>query len=174
MPLQRTLPKRDKQPMMRGRAALIKRILVPTDGSEGALEAAEYAVRLDGHFRAAVTLLYVQPPLLIMLRTPESEREQLRQELREGGQAILALTQTPFARAGIPVKTELRDGSPGEVVAAVAAQGGYDLIVIGSRGAGMSDSWLLGSVAERVARLAPCPVLIVRHGPAMVSARRGP
>lgn len=146
----------------RGNSLLIKRILVPTDGSEGALEAAEYAAGLVRHFRANVTLLHVVQPLRVMLHVSGLEREQVQKELLEAGKAILTLTQAPFARAGIPADTELREGSPGDLIAEVAEQGNYDLIVIGSRGSGMSDSWLLGSVAQRVARSAPCPVLVVR------------
>lgn len=143
----------------------IKRILVPTDGSEGAREAAEYAARLAGRFGASVTLLHVMDTWLILKPFRHEQQEQLRQELLENGKAILTLAQTAFAHAGIGVERELREGYPGDVIGQVASEGEYDLIVIGSRGAGMSNSWLLGNVSQQVARSAPCPVLITRGQP---------
>ena len=64
---------------------------------------------------------------------------------------------------GVTAKTLLRSGVPhGEIVAA-AREEGADLVVIGTHGRGGVDRLLLGSVADRVIRLAPCPVLAVRH-----------
>ncbi|MBI4636654.1 MAG: universal stress protein [Candidatus Rokubacteria bacterium] len=70
------------------------------------------------------------------------------------------------ARAeGLPVRTQLRAGVPYREIVAIAADERADLIVIGTHGRGGVDRALLGSVADPVIRLAPCPVLSVR-GPA--------
>ena len=145
------------------RTRLVKRILVPTDGSRRALEAARYAAELARSLGADITLLHV----VEMVLPPEAyldgiDRDRLRSEFIEGGKAILALTRGPVAEAGVPVDVELREGHPGDAIVEMAAQGRYDLIVMGSRGLGLAQKLLLGSVSEHVVRNAPCPVLIVR------------
>jgi nucleotide-binding universal stress UspA family protein len=141
---------------------MIRRILVPSDGSEGAMAAARYAARLATHFGASVTVLHVvEMPRIpdYFFRMKESE---IRDEFIEGGKAVLGLTQKVFIQAGIPTEMELRQGRAGDVISQVASEGGFDLIVIGSRGVGMAESMLLGSVSEQVVRKASRPVLVVR------------
>ena len=57
-------------------------------------------------------------------------------------------------------------GAPPSEIAALADETGVDLIVIGTRGLGGLEHVLLGSVAERTIRIAPCPVLTVKHAAA--------
>lgn len=148
---------------------MIKKILVPTDGSEDALEAAVYAAALAREFGAQVTLLHVvevpQVPLSLPVFSAD-QRERMRQELRKAGEAILAMTQKVFVQAGVQATAIEREGRTPEVIVEAAAQPRHDLIIIGSRGMGATTSLLLGSVSEEVARTAGCPVLIVRKGTA--------
>ena len=143
--------------------SLITRILVPTDGSAGALAAARYAARLAAHTGASVTLLHVveQPRMPRYALTAAAARASLTRELVEAGKAILTLTQGPFAHAGIPVVTELCAGPPADTITATAAHGRYDLIVIGANGADAPICRSLGGVSHQVARRAACPVLLV-------------
>jgi nucleotide-binding universal stress UspA family protein len=68
------------------------------------------------------------------------------------------------ARAeGLNARATLRTGVPYQEVVALATDERADLIVIGTHGRGGIDRALLGSVADRVVRLAPCPVLTVRE-----------
>jgi nucleotide-binding universal stress UspA family protein len=153
--LRREMAQRSDKPM-------IERILVPSDGSEGSSVAARYAAELAGSFGARVTVLHVvEMPRIpdYFFRMKESE---IRDEFIEGGKAVLGLTQKIFVQSGISANTDLREGRPGDVIPQVAREGGFDLIVIGSRGVGAAESMLMGSVSEQVARKAPCPVLIVR------------
>ncbi len=156
----------------REKPTLIKRILVPTDGSQEALEAAEYAAEMAKAFGAEVTLLNVVDLPRIPQRFLKATDTQLRQELAEAGKAILSLTQKVLSDAGVPAQTELREGRPGDAIVLAAVQGHYDLVVMGSRGLAPSESLLLGSVSDHVARYAPCPVLIVKGGQA-AAIRRG-
>ncbi|MGE5618356.1 MAG: universal stress protein [Sphingomonadaceae bacterium] len=159
---------------MQKKPTLIKKILVPTDGSTEALAAADYAVEMARAFGAEVTILHVVGVPRIpeyFLKAPES---QMRQQLMEAGKAILSLTQKVFTDAGIPATTELREGRPGDVIVLTALQGKFDLIVMGSRGLDPSQSLLLGSVSDFVARHAPCPVLIVRGADATRGGDAGP
>jgi nucleotide-binding universal stress UspA family protein len=65
---------------------------------------------------------------------------------------------------GVTPKTLEVEGAPGYAIAREATDGGYDLVVMGSRGLGLSeaDLRLLGSVTERVLRMVSCPVLTVK------------
>jgi nucleotide-binding universal stress UspA family protein len=65
--------------------------------------------------------------------------------------------------AGLAAKTRLCTGVPHEEIVAAAREEQADLVVIGTHGRGGVDRFLLGSVADRVIRLAPCPVLAVRQ-----------
>src|SRR5437879_4116853 len=64
-------------------------------------------------------------------------------------------------RAGVAIELEIRAGHAAEAISSFAAEGGYDLVVLGHRGHFLRDH-LLGSTADRVAEHAPCPVMIVR------------
>jgi nucleotide-binding universal stress UspA family protein len=63
--------------------------------------------------------------------------------------------------AGVEVEVDVRSGHAAELISQVAAEGAYDLVVLGHRGHFVRDR-LLGSTADRVAEHAPCPVMIVR------------
>ncbi len=143
---------------------LIKKILVPTDGSPASLGAIRYAAELAKAFGAEVTLLHVvEVPRIpnCFLKKPDT---QLRQQFVEAGKAIPALARTTFSDMGVVANTELREGRARDAIVLTALQGKYDLIVMGSRGLEPSESVLLGSVSEHVAHYARCPVLIVRRG----------
>lgn len=71
------------------------------------------------------------------------------------------------ARAeGLEVETRIRTGVPHREIVALAAEAQAELVVMGTRGRGGLERTLLGSVADRVIRLAPCPVLTVREAEA--------
>jgi nucleotide-binding universal stress UspA family protein len=65
--------------------------------------------------------------------------------------------------AGLTVRTVVKTGAPHDVIVAVATELGADLIVLGTHGRGGINRALLGSVADRVVRLAACPVITVRE-----------
>jgi len=145
-------------------STLIKKILVPTDGSTEAQAAVRYAVELAQALGAEVTLLNaVQLPRL-PARILEIADEELRKEFFDAGKSILESAQKSFTDAGVPATMELREGRPADVIMLMAVQGKYDLIVMGSRGLDPSESILLGGVSDQVVRHARCPVLVVRAG----------
>ncbi len=143
----------------------INRILLPTDGSEDALEAEAYAIQLARQVQSTVTLLHVVEVVPLPVYLPGvyfEDQARHRLELLKDGRAILDFALDQFRESGIAVNAELREGSPGEAIVDLAGRGGYDIIVMGRRGLGLAQSLLIGSVSDYVARYAPCPVLIVR------------
>jgi nucleotide-binding universal stress UspA family protein len=141
-----------------------RKILVPTDFSPRAQEALDQAVLLGLPGATDLVALHVIEPVVMPLgglgepmMPPFDAKfwmEQSESRLRE---FVLAAAGRGFA-----VKTLLRWGRPFEEIVGAAKDEAADLVVIGSGGHGRMTYALLGSTVERVARLAPCPVLIMR------------
>ena len=144
-----------------------KKILCPVDFSPSAEKALRYAEGLAKHFGSEILLVHAyEDPAYIMPMTgylgPEAGLiNQLRAHLEEQ----LDNWQSAVAKAGFAVRTELLEGTAHQVVVDAAKQHAVDLIVMSTHGrTGLSHA-LMGSVAERVIRLAHCPVLTVRSAP---------
>jgi nucleotide-binding universal stress UspA family protein len=136
------------------------RILLATDFSAHAQRAAERALQLAGLSGAPVTLLHAY--MLPGYAAAEGVNAGLLlSEIVEAARAALTDAQQPFLRAGVKVETLLFAGSPVEAVLGAIADGDYDLVVMGTHGRTGMRHLFLGSVAERIVRLASCPVLTV-------------
>jgi universal stress protein A len=141
----------------------IGRILCPTDFSECSSSALEMAIDLAKRFDASIHLLHVfqYPPYLGWEEgmTMAAASVQLMQELRERVDDQLDELVAHCKRAGVAADAEQLDGSP---YAKIAEQSkNADLVVIGSHGRTGLPRLFLGSVAERVVRLARSPVISV-------------
>jgi nucleotide-binding universal stress UspA family protein len=87
----------------------------------------------------------------------------MQQEVDAAGRKQLDAIVTPDTRHTLDVETVLRtSNSPADEIVTYAREASIDLIVLGTHGRGGMAHMLLGSVAERVVRTAPCPVLTVR------------
>jgi universal stress protein A len=144
--------------------AIFKHILIPVDFSDDSTAAAKLGCEMAGRFGCSVSLLHVHELLPYGLA---SDYEMYTPDLRERVVAeigkSLAAAKRRAETAGAPeVETKMVEGYASEAIAAFAAKGGYDLIVMGTHGRRGFKHALLGSVAERVVRTAPCPVLTVR------------
>jgi nucleotide-binding universal stress UspA family protein len=142
----------------------IKTILCPTDFSEPSLEGLGYAVEFAKLFGADLCLVNVVPavpPLPtnpnFVFQIPEYERglhadadEKLREVIQH---------RVP---KGINVRSVIGHGDPGREIVRIAEDERADLIVIATTGLTGLEHVLFGSVAEKVVRLATCPVLTVR------------
>ena len=131
----------------------VKRILVGVDGSKCSNEAIRYAAELSKKFDAAVTLMHVYRP-------PETTRELPAHERPEEARVKLDDSKKILDELGVAGKTIFSSGNPASAILKEAAMG-YDLIVMGSRGLGSVEGFLLGSTTTRVAHHAKIPVLIV-------------
>ena len=144
----------------------VQHILVPTDFSADADRALEYAITLAGTLHARVTLLHVLSTLYWGTGdVPGALPATFLDELEAVTQQSMAQILQRVRHAGIEGETLVEYGSPYARIIAVAQEHNVDLIVMGSHGRTGLQHILLGSVAERVVRLAPCPVLVTR-GPA--------
>ncbi len=145
-----------------------KRILVPLDGSSLSERALPAARALAQKFESHVILLRV---LDIPTPTaPTSHPEvaigwvrEARQHAHQEAESYLEAIQEGLCEAGIDTRVLLRDRSPAEDILDVAGAEDIDLIVMSTHGRSGLGRWAFGSVAEKVARHSPCPVLLVRR-----------
>lgn len=156
----------------------LKKILVPVDFSDCAMEALEYAGAFAKRLGARLVVLYVVEPVYYAtpseLYGPASNVALLLEEQRKVGAQQLAQIAARLRRRGIPAKTALHSGTPYQVIAEVAEKEKADLIVLGTHGRTGISHFVMGSVAERVVRSAPCPVLTVRLQPERPRSRKAP
>jgi nucleotide-binding universal stress UspA family protein len=135
-------------------------ILVPTDGSAGMDRVLAHAADLAGVHDATVHALYVVDTASLSDLPLESSWNGVSRSLREEGRAAL---EEARRRAGdVPVETELVEGSPVRDIVDYARDRDCDLVVMGTHGRAGVDRLLLGSVAERIVRQSPVPVLTIR------------
>ena len=147
---------------------MFSKILVCSDGSDKALEAAAVAAEMAQKFGSQVILLNVYDPSVIpaatigipggLLETTVSE-SCYAEEIQSGAEKS---TAEVFQKAGVRYTTHRELGHPVDRIISTASDEKVDLIVIGSRGLGGFERLLLGSVSEGVLRHAHCPVLTVR------------
>jgi nucleotide-binding universal stress UspA family protein len=147
----------------------VTRILVPSDFSEPADAALRYAATLAGDLGASLHLLHVfEDPypaggaFTAELYVPVAP--DLRDQLFEEAQARLRDRVAALAEDQVEATAEIYSGPTAKAIADYATTEDIDLIVIGTHGRGGMAHLLLGSVAERVVRTAPCPVLTIRPG----------
>lgn len=84
------------------------------------------------------------------------------QELLEEGRKLMEPYAGVLSDAGMTPEIMVREGRPGHAIVEEAQSGGFDLVVMGSRGLSDFEGMLLGSVAHRVLSAAHCPVLVTR------------
>jgi nucleotide-binding universal stress UspA family protein len=145
---------------------VIRRILCPVDFSETSDLASRYAVALAEANGAEVTLLHVVAPVIAALPgeavLPDVAQANI-DELADACRERLAATIGGLAQSGVTLQYRVVSGVPFVEIIRVAREMESDLIVMGSHGRTGLGHLLIGSVAERVVRKAPCPVLTVRN-----------
>lgn len=148
-------------------------VLYPTDLSAASLAAWPYAAALARRHQARLTVLHVVPSFepisvpsdrgaapyhAVHPPTPDDVRHEMEQSVPD----------VPLA--GVEVRYVPHAGDPVQVIVDQAVAGSADLIVMGTHGRSGFERFLIGSVTERVLRLAPCPVLAVPpHAPAVAA-----
>jgi nucleotide-binding universal stress UspA family protein len=147
-----------------------KYILVPLDGSPLAERALPATIALAQKFRSQIILLRVLD--IPVSTSPTSHPEvtigwvrEARQQAHQEAESYLTAVQGELDRQGIKTRILLRDTAPAQDILDVADAEDIDLIIMSSHGRGGLACWTFGSVAEKVARHSPCPVLLIRQKP---------
>lgn len=145
---------------------MFKRILVPVDGSEGALKALKMAVDLHKMTKAELMLLTVfrHHSLLeaSMSMVRPSEPENLDNVLRGHAKEVADEAKKFALEHGAEApRAFVKSGQPARTIVKFSKEREIDLIVLGSRGLGDLEGYLLGSVSHKVTSLAECPVMVV-------------
>lgn len=148
------------------------KILVPIDFTPQSAEAVRRAVELASHSRAEVVLVHFCDP--IDYRLPADSIAYTSEQLDRMCQPLrqrLDAARRDAERLGAPrVSSRLLHGEPAAGIVGVAADEGFDLVVMGTHGRTGVSRWVMGSVAEKVVRGAPCAVLTVKAFPGLSSA----
>jgi nucleotide-binding universal stress UspA family protein len=145
----------------------LEHLLVATDFSACSKEALDYAVQLAQKMKGRLTLLHVfESPFFYPTETALGNYPEVYQWLHDFKQEELKKlnTLTDEARKeGLPVESLFKEGAPSVEILRTAKELHADLIVLGTHGRKGLSHVMMGSVAERVAREAPCPVFIARE-----------
>lgn len=142
----------------------IAKVLLPTDLSEYAAGAVPYAVEFARSFGAALHLLsvvdahWVGPVVNVEFPGQVEDTLQFHRQAAERGLRSLA-----DELSGVAVRTEVLIGAPHVEIVRYARREEIDLIVLATHGRTGLAHALIGSVAEKVVQMAPCPVLTVKH-----------
>lgn len=142
-----------------------RKILVPVDFSAHSLRAVQMAAELAWRFEGSLEIVHIFDPVAYPL--PDGyyvmfTQPQLEQMFAQFDQALAAYKREALEAGAPNVDTHVRQGICAPEICAIARDGHFDLIVMGTHARRGLDHLLLGSVAERVLRQAPCPVLSVR------------
>lgn len=138
---------------------MYEQILVPTDGSTGTAHVAMQAFDLADRYDGRVHLLHVIDADVGNILT---SGEDSKTEQREYGRQAIRPLEEMAEVYGLEPTTELREGDPSDEILGCAADIDADVIVMGTHGRSGIERRLIGSVAERVVRHSPRPVLSIR------------
>ncbi len=128
---------------------MFKTVLFPVDRSREAQQAAALVIQLVQEHASTLHILAVVEPENTAMATPETV------------ESLLAEAQAMFEAQGIAVQTIERSGKPAFTICDVADEINAELIVMGSRGLGLTPEDAADSVTQKVLSLSPCPVLVV-------------
>src|SRR6266566_5303329 len=144
----------------------IKNILVATDFSEASDVALNYGRALARHFDASVHLLHIVQNVTAqafgdgyIAAMPEIQNEIEDAARRQLAALLIDNDERPLRARSVLMRSDM----PAAAIVDYANEAHADVIVMGTHGRGALAHLLMGSVAERVVRTAPCPVLTVRH-----------
>lgn len=139
---------------------MFDRILVPTDGSEEMDLVVENAVELGELCDAELHALYVVDETAFA-SVPSEARDRVQSSLRGDGEDATRVVAQAAIDAGLDARREVRGGDPATTIVSYAVENDVDVVVMGTKGKTGFERYLLGSVAEKIVRVSPIPVLTI-------------
>ena len=140
------------------------KILLPVDGSDGALGAVRYALHLQREgLRASFVLAAVQEPTYTFEMLLPPGADVLDRLTGAEGKRAMKGAAALFEEAGLSFEREIGSGDPATTLLEIARRFGCEAIIMGARGRGALRSALLGSVSQAVLQASIMPVMIVKH-----------
>jgi nucleotide-binding universal stress UspA family protein len=134
---------------------MFQKALVPVDGSPHMPGLVAYAIAFAKKAGCSLTFLYV------VSMTPTASASDIEKQ-KAANAKIPEECKEKATNEGLSASSRIEAGSPAETIVNIAEHEKYDLIIIASRGYSRVRRLLVGSVADQVMKLAPCPVLIFR------------
>jgi nucleotide-binding universal stress UspA family protein len=138
--------------------------LVPVDFSDSSARALRHAAQRAAESDGSLIIVHVVPADYGWLGIGRDESRGLDRSLQRQAAERLRTFANENVSHKVAADLEVRLGQPAEEIIAAARESKCDSIVLSTRGLTGLDRYLIGSVADRVARLAPCPVVLVRPG----------
>ena len=143
----------------------LRKILCPTDFSEPSYNALNAANELALHFSAALVLLHVVPLAIDIPTSADFYRpSDVATAKARAKEALQDVVEKKISEK-VRIRTEVVVGDPGDEIVKTAADENADMTVIGTHGLTGWRRFIFGSVADKVVRLAPCPVLTIQPPP---------
>jgi nucleotide-binding universal stress UspA family protein len=139
------------------------KVLLPIDGSDAALDAVRYALRLvHAGLRASFVLANVQEPATLYEVVVAHDAEVIEHVSAAAAAHSLEPAQALLRAAGAEFESEVGTGDPGHVLVDIAERFECELVIMGARGVGALRAALLGSVSTSVLHASSVPVMIVK------------
>jgi len=156
---------------------MFKRILVPLDGSPCAERAIPIATRIAQASGGSITFLRVVTTTIngawVAMESPQLMQKTFEVDRANANDYLTAIAQSP-ALIRVEISLEVLAGGPAQAILSAADSNKVDLIVMCSHGDTGLKRWVLGSVAQKVARNSPVPVLVLREGGNQQGRRQAP
>lgn len=140
----------------------IQKILVPTDGSEYSIRAAEYALSIAKSRNTEVFFVFVVDEVVMDQFAKVTSRKAIEVELKKDGERYTNYALGLAERENVKATPMIVRGRPFEQIVNLAKSFNVDLVVMGTYGHRGAERILIGSVTERVIEYSPCPVLIIK------------
>jgi nucleotide-binding universal stress UspA family protein len=148
---------------------MVRKILIPVDGSEHSKKAIEFAADVSQKFDSELYLIHVvadkniPPEILEYIESEKIEGALGKVSARLISEGIMKAAQNQAKATGLKIaKAMVSRGDPAEEIVKFAKNNDIDMIVIGSRGLGQIKGILLGSVSSKVCHLAECTCVTVK------------
>lgn len=146
---------------------MFEHILIPTDGSDPSRKAARKGIDMAAVHGATVHLMYAMEPIPLggFTAGPEpasAEHSSVVEKQREEGQEAIDDVASYATEVGVDVVEAIEGGRPSEAIVEYVEDEGIDLVVMGTHGRSGAGRLMLGSVAEKVVRRSPVPVMTVK------------